>query len=203
MLLLGGPNTFIRGMNEAWKEAIPRVWEERKTPLPEGVDPQDLIKVPESAQYFAAIGAVEFGKSEDEGVGIVPRHQVPARLHRRRPAGGEGRGRRQGPVRDPGGAGQAFRERFTDAEKFVQAEFTPGQVVRGFIGLDGGSTSTKAALLSDEDGEVLARRTSSPRATPSKTPWTCSRAAQQQVETQGATLEVLGVVHHRLRQGHR
>src|SRR5262245_62305855 len=32
VLLLGGPNTFIRGMTEAWKEAIPRVWEERKTP---------------------------------------------------------------------------------------------------------------------------------------------------------------------------
>src|SRR5690349_8063337 len=69
VLLLGGPNTYIRGMVEAWKHNIPLIWKERGTPLPEGVDPQDLIKVPDSAQYFAALGAVEFGFSEEEGVG--------------------------------------------------------------------------------------------------------------------------------------
>ena len=70
VLLLGGPNTFIRGMVEAWRHAIPLIWKERKTPLPDGVDPTELIRVPESAQYFAAIGAVQFGLSEEEGVGV-------------------------------------------------------------------------------------------------------------------------------------
>ncbi len=30
VLLLGGPNTFIRGMREAWQANIPRMWQERK-----------------------------------------------------------------------------------------------------------------------------------------------------------------------------
>src|SRR6266404_4400037 len=29
VLLLGGPNTFIRGMREAWQANIPRMWQER------------------------------------------------------------------------------------------------------------------------------------------------------------------------------
>ncbi|MCI4348129.1 MAG: hypothetical protein L3J97_05865, partial [Thermoplasmata archaeon] len=51
----GGPNTYIRGMKECWKANIPKIWEERKFPLPEGVDPASLILVPENAQYFAAL----------------------------------------------------------------------------------------------------------------------------------------------------
>src|SRR5437867_9403277 len=70
VLLLGGPNTYVRGMMEAWKHNIPKVWEERNYPLPQGIDPKDLIKVPTNAQYFAALGAIEFGKSEEAGVGV-------------------------------------------------------------------------------------------------------------------------------------
>src|ERR1700682_450033 len=69
VLLLGGPNTFIRGMREAWQANIPRMWQERKVQVPDGAKPADLIKVPQNAQYFAAIGAVEFGKSEDDSIG--------------------------------------------------------------------------------------------------------------------------------------
>src|SRR3990172_5680176 len=57
VLLLGGPNTYIKGMMECWKHNIPKVWEERNYPLPEGVDPKELIRTPENAQYFAAIAA--------------------------------------------------------------------------------------------------------------------------------------------------
>src|SRR6201998_3721076 len=69
VLLLGGPNTFIRGMREAWQANIPRMWQERKVAVPDGSKPEDLIKVPQNAQYFAAMGAIEFGRSEEEGVG--------------------------------------------------------------------------------------------------------------------------------------
>jgi activator of 2-hydroxyglutaryl-CoA dehydratase len=69
VLLLGGPNTYIRGMRECWKHNIPKIWEERKTPLPDGVPPEDLIQTPENAQYFAALGSIEFGKTEDASVG--------------------------------------------------------------------------------------------------------------------------------------
>ena len=38
VLLLGGPNCYIKGMRDCWKSNIPKIWEERKFPLPEGVD---------------------------------------------------------------------------------------------------------------------------------------------------------------------
>src|ERR1700678_2626625 len=69
VLLLGGPNSFIRGMREAWQANIPRMWQERKVTIPEGSKPEDLIKVPENAQYFAALSAIEFGRSEDPSIG--------------------------------------------------------------------------------------------------------------------------------------
>src|ERR1700746_2202293 len=69
VLLLGGPNSFIRGMREAWQANIPRMWQERKVQIPDGAKPEDLIKVPQNAQYFAALGAVEFGRSEDDCIG--------------------------------------------------------------------------------------------------------------------------------------
>src|SRR6201981_695430 len=69
VLLLGGPNSFIRGMREAWQANIPRMWKERKVAVPEGMTPEDLIKVPENAQYFAALGSVEFGKDEEASIG--------------------------------------------------------------------------------------------------------------------------------------
>src|ERR1700758_2732860 len=66
VLLLGGPNSFIKGMREAWQANIPRMWKERKVAVPEGSKPEDLIKVPQNAQYFAAMGAIEFGRAEDD-----------------------------------------------------------------------------------------------------------------------------------------
>src|SRR5215471_12319392 len=69
VLLLGGPNSFIRGMREAWQANIPRMWQERKVAIPDGSQPEDLIKVPQNAQYFAALGAVQFGRTEDDCIG--------------------------------------------------------------------------------------------------------------------------------------
>jgi len=69
VLLLGGPNTFIRGMREAWQHNIPLIWKERAIELPSDSAPEDVIKTPENALYFAALGAVEFGKGEDSEVG--------------------------------------------------------------------------------------------------------------------------------------
>jgi len=71
VLLLGGPNTFIRGMREAWVANIPRMWKERKVEIPEGSTPEELIKVPQNAQYFAALGAIAFGNDEEEDVGTL------------------------------------------------------------------------------------------------------------------------------------
>ena len=190
VLLLGGPNTYIRGMVEAWKYNIPKVWEEREYPLPEGVDPKDLIKVPENAQYFAAIGAVEFGKQEDESVGtyigtVDLEHYITyGRLEEKAKMGGSGLSENEEEL-------AAFKERYKE-KKFTPATFEPGQVVEGFIGLDGGSTSTKAVLL-DKDRNVLVKTYQLSKGNPIEDTMEVIDKLRQQVESPGATLKVMGV----------
>jgi len=61
VLLLGGSQLLHQGHAGCWKANIPKIWEEPHTPLPEG-SAGDLIRTPDNAQYFAAIGSVEFGQ---------------------------------------------------------------------------------------------------------------------------------------------
>src|SRR5262249_9475244 len=123
-------------------------------PLPADADPKELIKVPQNAQYFAAIGAVEFGKSEEESVGVYKGfsdldHYINyGRLEEKKKAGGKGLSDGQDDL-------EPFKERYKRA-KFVAATFKPGQIVEGFLGLDGGSTSTKTVLI-DKDRNVLVK----------------------------------------------
>ena len=123
VLLLGGPNTYIKGMRDCWKANIPKVWEERKFPLPEGVDPKDLILVPENAQYFAAIGSVEFGKDEEDSVGAYQGSDKldwyinVGRLEEKQKKGGSGLSKNEQDLVE-------FKERFK-REKFVPATFSP------------------------------------------------------------------------------
>ena len=70
VLLLGGPNAFIPGMREAWQHKIPQLWQERGVKLPDGATAEDLIRVPEDALYYGALGAIEFGRAEDEMSGL-------------------------------------------------------------------------------------------------------------------------------------
>ena len=190
VLLLGGPNSFIRGMKEAWQQNIPRTWEERKVQLPEGAKPEDLIKVPENAQYFAALGAVEFGKDEESEVGTYMGTEC---LEDYISVG------RQAEKAKSGAAGlsaseeelASFKQKYA-VPKFVGAKFGVGEAVRGFVGLDGGSTSTKAVLLS-ETGDVLCKAYQLSGGNPIQDTIDMFVALRQQVESQGATLEVLGV----------
>ncbi|HEY7911055.1 MAG TPA: BadF/BadG/BcrA/BcrD ATPase family protein [Blastocatellia bacterium] len=190
VLLLGGPNTYIRGMVEAWKYNIPRVWEERNYPLPEGVDPKELIKVPQNAQYFAALGAVEFGKQEEDNIGVylgysdLEYYIVHGRLEEKQKAGGKG-------ISDNERELAAFKERYKH-KKFVPAAFEPGQIVEGFIGLDGGSTSTKAVLI-DRDRKILVKTYQLSKGNPIEDTKEVFAKLEKQVSDQGATLRVLGV----------
>src|ERR1700692_1605804 len=147
VLLLGGPNSFIKGMREAWQANIPRMWKERKVEIPDGAKPEELIKVPGNAQYFAALGAVEFGKDEDDEVG---RYLGVAKLVHYIDFG------RQEEKASSCGTGlvtsqdelESFKVKYR-RKKFAPATFQKGTTVGGFIGIDGGSTSTKAVLLSE------------------------------------------------------
>src|SRR5579872_5132311 len=133
VLLLGGPNSFIRGMREAWIANIPRMWKERKVEIPEGTTPDQLIKVPQNAQYFAALGAIEFGKDEEDAVGRYTGTEKLAyyieygRAEEKAAAGGRGL---VASTCEMDAFEQAYRRR-----KFIPATFSRGQVVEGFVGV--------------------------------------------------------------------
>jgi activator of 2-hydroxyglutaryl-CoA dehydratase/predicted nucleotide-binding protein (sugar kinase/HSP70/actin superfamily) len=190
VLLLGGPNTYIRGMLEGWRHNIPKVWEERSYPLPEGVDPKELINVPDNAQYFAAIGAVEFGKQEEESVGVYRGYNdleyyiTNGRLEEKKNAGGKGLSNDEEELR-------IFKERFK-GKRFSASRFEPGQTVDAFIGLDGGSTSTKAVLI-DKDRNVLVKTYQLSKGNPIEDTTDVFAKLEKQVADQGAFLRVLGV----------
>src|SRR5881227_4346907 len=56
VLLLGGPNCYIKGMRDCWRHNIPAIWRERKVKFDESKPIEELVVVPENAQYFAALG---------------------------------------------------------------------------------------------------------------------------------------------------
>jgi len=190
VLLLGGPNSFIRGMREAWQANIPRMWQERKVAIPDGAKPEDLIKVPENAQYFAALGAIEFGRSEDDSVGCYLGydqliHYIDyGRQEEKAKSGGKGL------VENPTEF-DVFKETYR-RKKFTPAVFQKGSTVGGFIGIDGGSTSTKAVLL-NEEGDILCKSYQLSNGNPIQDTIEMFESLRGQVEEQGATMEVLGV----------
>jgi predicted CoA-substrate-specific enzyme activase len=190
VLLLGGPNSFIRGMREAWQANIPRMWQERKVQIPDGAKPEDLIKVPQNAQYFAALGAVEFGRSEDDCVGCYCGyeklvHYIECGRQEEKAKSG-GKGLVDNPD-DLDGFKQAYRRK-----KFTPAVFAKNGTVGGFIGIDGGSTSTKAVLLS-EKGDILCKSYQLSNGNPIQDTIEMFENLRGQVEAQNAKLEVLGV----------
>ncbi|MDP2735640.1 MAG: BadF/BadG/BcrA/BcrD ATPase family protein, partial [bacterium] len=70
ILLLGGPNLFFKGLQEAWRHHLIKLWKERKVELPEGKEPEELISVPKDALYYAAQGCIEVSLREPANVGI-------------------------------------------------------------------------------------------------------------------------------------
>ena len=96
VLLLGGPNLFFAGLQQAWRHHLMKLWAERKIALPEGRDPASLILVPTEALYYACLGCVEVGRDEAEAVGVYAGSDKLALVDRRGPARAEGQGRRQG-----------------------------------------------------------------------------------------------------------
>jgi activator of 2-hydroxyglutaryl-CoA dehydratase/predicted nucleotide-binding protein (sugar kinase/HSP70/actin superfamily) len=190
VLLLGGPNTFIRGMREAWQHNIPKMWAERGVEIPDGESPETLIKTPQNAQYFAALGAIEFGKDEEDAVGrytgTTPlEHYINVgRLEEKTASGGRGLSTSNEEL-------ESFKKQYA-AKHFTPATFARGENVQVFVGLDGGSTSTKGVLLSTE-GDVLCKAYQLSKGNPIQDTIDIFDELREQVESAGATIEVLGV----------
>jgi len=133
---------------------------------------------------------VEFGKDEDDSVGAYRGtarlvHYIEiGRQEEKAKSGGRALVESEDELR-------AFKEAYK-RKKFIPAEFHAGQVVKGFVGVDGGSTSTKAVLVSTS-GEVLVKAYQLSNGNPIEDTKQMFEALRGQVEARGARMEVLGV----------
>jgi len=190
VLLLGGPNVLIRGMREAWQHNLKVLWKDRQIELPQHAEPEDLIRVPDNALHYAALGAIEFGKMGDEATGLYLGAECLAHYVRERRQAGA---RKQG---EPGLISSQFEllefKNKYSKKPFVAANFSAGSAVRAFIGIDAGSTSTKAVLLS-ESCHVLCKAYQLSCGDPIQDAKQLFESLRQQVDSQDASLEILGV----------
>jgi len=188
VLLLGGPNTYLPFLQDCWRKRIPETWTARGYDYPKDRPIEELIFVPENSDLYAAFGAAVYGlseKSEGRYAGLGPLHDFINNGRRAR------LGESAGP---PLSSNESETAQFVDSysiPKFIPATFSPGQVVRAVIGLDGGSTSSKAVLV-NEAGEILCKAYQLSKGNPIADTKELLAKLKDNVESQGATLECLG-----------
>ncbi|MHA2609561.1 MAG: BadF/BadG/BcrA/BcrD ATPase family protein [bacterium JZ-2024 1] len=189
VLLLGGPNTFFSGLQQAWRKHILKIWQERGISLPEGKPPEKLIYVPQDSLYFAALGCCFYGDSDKEnqrkfcGVERLKEflHQGRAKIKQ---AMGE-----VGLIR-PGESLEEFRKKYTPPP-FNPPDILPGQIVEAYMGIDAGSTSTKGVLLSRE-GQILAKAYTLSQGNPLEDTQEIVRRLENSIASRGGILKILG-----------
>ena len=188
VLLLGGPNKFLPFLQECWRKRIPETWDERGYDYPKDVPIEELIPVPDNAALYAAYGAVMYGMHEPAGVGVYTGLDGLRRYIT------EGRKERLGESAGPPLARDALElEQFLGAyhvPMFIEPE-ADSETVRAVIGLDGGSTSSKAVLLG-EDGEVLMKAYALSKGNPIQDTKELLGELRSRMHAKGAELEILG-----------
>ena len=69
VVLLGGPNTYLKFLQHCWRQRIVETWKERGHNFPED-DITKLIFVPPNSDLYAAFGAAIYGMHEPEHIGV-------------------------------------------------------------------------------------------------------------------------------------
>ena len=188
VLLLGGPNTYLPFLQQCWQQRIPETWQERGYHV-DTDNPEELIIVPENAEYYAAYGAVVFGLAERaievdyNGIDKL----ADFILH--------GRKARLGDSADRGLSKEeielaVFKQQYAIAV-FQPAYFEAGSTIKGYIGLDGGSTSSKAVLI-DEHGQLLCKQYQLSKGNPIQDTRELLAKIKQYALDMSCELEVLG-----------
>lgn len=188
VLLLGGPNSYLPFLRDCWRYRIPQTWEERGFEWPRETPLDELIFAPDNSEYYAAYGAVLFGVHESN-VGTVNHFERLEEFIK------HGRKAQLGSNAGPalvGGAEEAaqFAQLYT-APKFDAIEVAPLQTIEGYLGLDGGSTSSKCVLV-DEHGEILQKVYQLSKGNPLEDMKQMFLQLKQWAESKHAKLNILG-----------
>lgn len=154
VLLLGGPNTFFPGLRVAWKRGLEALWERKQVPLPAGATLDEMIQLPDNAELYAALGAIEFGwrEAEQQSISYQGTEALESYLRQREASTRPQSSAAQGLCASEAELAQFTRDYALPARKPRAPQSAPLEI---YIGIDGGSTSTKAVAL-DSEGEVVA-----------------------------------------------
>ena len=152
VLLLGGPNLFFKGLQEAWRHHLAKLWEQRKLDLG-GREPASLINVPAEALYYACLGCVEIGRGEKPEIGV---YQGRDRLTWWVDEGQHAQKAKEGARGLVSGSGDlaTFVSEYVRPAPARGDGARPRHVDDALLGCDFGSTTAKAVVLS-EDRELL------------------------------------------------
>ncbi|NOE36107.1 MULTISPECIES: BadF/BadG/BcrA/BcrD ATPase family protein [unclassified Ruegeria] len=150
VLLLGGPNMFFEGLQQAWASHLATLWDERGVDLPSGQSVSDAILVPNDALYYASLGCVEIACRERDisrpytGTDGLKWWVETGQYGEKAKTGREALARNGELVQ--------FLEEFSQSAIKVTE---PAAVERHFVGCDFGSTTVKAVAL-DRDAKITA-----------------------------------------------
>ena len=189
VLLLGGPNTYLRFLQECWQQRIPESWRERGYNPQSCDEPENLILVPDNAALYAALGAVTFGRED------VTR---PAYCGEAALRNWIARGRQ---AQLATAAGPALRSDDGEQSRFESTHRVPpfrppvsevGAVTRGYLGIDGGSTSSKCVLV-DAEGMLLAKQYRLSEGNPIEDMRVMLTSLQQDFDQRQVRLEIAGL----------
>ena len=140
VLLLGGPNLFFRGLQEAWRHHLGKLWKERKI----DADPAWAVQVPKEAVYYACLGCIEIATGES-GVGLYTGREKLALWIEKGQWEAKAKDGAKGLVKDQDEL-NGFIARYSTSSKHENRASSSAVVV----GCDFGSTTAKAVVLSPE-----------------------------------------------------
>jgi predicted CoA-substrate-specific enzyme activase len=148
VLLLGGPNLFFRGLQEAWRDHLGKLWAERKVPG----DPRRAIQVPEEAVYYACLGCIEIARTE-AGVGTYAGRDKLAWWIEKGQWEAKAKEGAKGLVRSPEELCDFVKQYAVDCP--VKAPGRSFEQTAVLVGCDFGSTTAKAIVLCMPEGELV------------------------------------------------
>ncbi len=147
VLLLGGPNKYLPFLQDAWRARISELWQERSVEF-DSSKIEELIFAPENAEYYAALGTIIFGESEANSEDFIGLEGLKSFVN------GEAG---EDLERSAGGLYSSKEELNEFIKKYKIPPFKAKEITKPtkcYLGVDGGSTSSKAVLI-DESGEVI------------------------------------------------
>lgn len=187
LLLLGGPNVFFPTLRDAWQACLQSIWSERNIAFD-----KDAVHVPPNALYYGALGAALLGASAESGepaaacstfIDCIAEGSIGKTAEGTLKSGGppllhtdEERRKLSGIVSRPHGAVYSS----SDKEQHV------------YIGIDGGSTSTKGVILDTAENVVETAYMIS-LGNPVDDARSILNEMQQKAKKRGVTLNVRGI----------